>query len=105
MENLLGSLLAGAVGAVVVLLLQGVYRRSRTRIKAGMRTAGSRAKAGGRRLWIRLTQEQRDEIRKATGLEPEALEYTESEIETRKAPKLPKEKHLHGLWVALGLDD
>jgi hypothetical protein len=33
------------------------------------------------------------------------LEYSESELETRKAPKLEKQKHLHGLWVALGLDD
>jgi hypothetical protein len=105
MDSVLGSLLAGFVGGVVALVLQGVYRRSHTAVSRRVRAAGSRARAGGRRMWIRLTQEQKDEIRKATGLEPEALELTEEELETRKAPKLPKEKHLHGLWVALGLDD
>ena len=105
MDNLLGSLLAGIGGGAVVLLFQGVYRK--VRAAGGARSIASRAKqrVAQRRFVIKLTKEQREELKIATGIETEALEYTESELETRKAPKLEKQRHLHGLWVALGLDD
>ena len=105
MENLLGSLVAGVVGGVIVLVFQGIHRK--VQVGGGARALATRAREGvaKRRYIIRLTKEQREELRIASGVEAEALEYTESELETRKAPKLPKEQHLHGLWVALGLDD
>jgi hypothetical protein len=105
MDNLLGSLLAGIVGGLVVLVFQGIHRRVKAAGGARSLAAKARDSAAVRRFVVRLTQEQQHELKIATGIEAEALEYTESELETRKAPKLPKEKHLHGLWVALGLDD
>ncbi len=105
MENLLGSLVAGVAGGLIVLVFQGMHRK--VRAGGGARALATRAReeVAKRRFIIRLTKEQREELRIASGVEAEALEYTESELETRKAPKLPKEQHLHGLWVALGLDD
>ncbi|MEE8192151.1 MAG: hypothetical protein V3T74_05360 [Gemmatimonadales bacterium] len=105
MENLLGSLVAGVMGGVIVLVFQGIHRK--VQAGGGTRTLATRAReeVAKRRFIIRLTKEQREELRIASGVEAEALEYTESELETRRAPKLPKEQHLHGLWVALGLDD
>jgi hypothetical protein len=100
MDNLLGSLVAGVVGGVVVLLFQGAYRK--VQAAGGAKSIASRAK---RRFIIKLTKEQQEELKIATGIEAESLEYSESELESRKAPKLEKQKHLHGLWVALGLDD
>ena len=105
MENLLGSLVAGVAGGVIVLLFQGIHRK--VQAGGGARALATRAReeAAKRRIIIRLTKEQQEELRVASGIEAEALEYTESELETRTAPKLPKAQHLHGLWVALGLDD
>ncbi len=105
MDNLFGSLLAGVVGGVVVLLFQGVYRR--VRAAGGARSIASRAReqVAKRRFIIKLTEEQQKELKIATGIEAEALEYSESELETKRAPKLDRQRHLHGLWVALGLDD
>ncbi len=105
MENLLGSLVAGVMGGVIVLVFQGIHRK--VQAGGGTRAIATRAReeVAKRRFIIRLTKEQREELRIASGVEAEALEYTESELETRRAPKLPKEQHLHGLWVALGLDD
>lgn len=105
MDNLLGSLLAGVVGGLVVLLFQGASRR--VRAAGGARSIASRAKdhVAKRRFIIKLTKEQQEELKIATGIEAETLAYSESELEARKAPKLERHKHLHGLWVALGLDD
>jgi hypothetical protein len=105
MDNLLGSLAAGVVGGVVGLLFQGAYRK--VQAAGGARSIASRARqqVAKRRFIIKLTTEQQEELKIATGIEAESLEYSESELETRKAPKLEKQKHLHGLWVALGLDD
>ena len=105
MDNLLGSLLAGVVGGLVVIISQGMMRRVRAAGGARSLAAKARDSAAVRRFVVRLTSEQQQELKIATGIEAEALEYTESELETRRAPKLPKERHLHGLWVALGLDD
>jgi len=58
-----------------------------------------------RRVVIRLTPEQRAGIRELTGLDAECVECTQEELEMKLAPCMPREKHLHGLWVALGLDD
>lgn len=59
----------------------------------------------GKRVWIRLSEEQRKGLKEAVGLDAEALQVSTDDLEQQLAPKLPRAKHLHGLWVVLGLDD
>ncbi|MGD2134665.1 MAG: hypothetical protein PVF27_00830 [Gemmatimonadales bacterium] len=105
MSHLVELLLAGFVGGVAALVVQLVARRLEAGDRARDLAARVKQRAGERRFWIRLTPEQREELRIASGKDVEALDYAEDELEARQAPKLPKEKHLHGLWVMLGLDD
>ena len=58
-----------------------------------------------KRVMIKLTPEQRAAIKELTGKDAECIECTQEELEMKLAPCLPCEKHLHGLWVVLGLDD
>ena len=57
------------------------------------------------KVLIRLTEEQRVAIREITGRDAEAIECTADELADKLAPTLPRQEHLHGLWVMLGLDD
>ncbi len=106
MNGLLGSLLAGVVGGMVALLLQALFHRLRAAARFRAEAREGAPSKGIKRFWIKLTPEQKEEIRIATGEDLEALGYSEADIlAAQRAPKLPREKHLHGLWVALGLDD
>lgn len=60
---------------------------------------------GNRRVWIRFTEEQKRGIKEVTGREAEGISFSHEELDDRLAPTLPLAKHLHGLWVVLGLDD
>lgn len=105
MSHLLELLLAGFVGGVAALAVQLLARRLDAGEHARHLAATVKQRTGDRRFWIRLTPQQRDELRIASGRDIEALEYAEDDLRARQAPKLPREKHLHGLWVMLGLDD
>jgi hypothetical protein len=54
---------------------------------------------------IQLTDEQRRMIRDLTGVDAAVIECTAEELTDKLAPTLPRQEHLHGLWVTLGLDD
>ena len=55
---------------------------------------------------LRLTDRQREDIRKLIGRDAEALTLTVEELEEHSEPfRLRREEHLHELWVTLGLDD
>ena len=63
------------------------------------------AETAKKRVLIKLTEEQKRGIKELTGKDAEAIECTPEELEMKLAPTLPREEHLHGLWVVLGLDD
>lgn len=104
MSHLLQLVLAGFVGGVAALVMQYVIQRLDARRWGRDLALWARDRASLRRLWARLTPEQREAVRRAAR-QADAPEFAEDVLKVQAAPKLPRERHLHGLWVMLGLDE
>jgi len=102
MSQFLQLILAGFVGGVAALVMQYVVQRVQGRRWGRELALWARDRASFGRLWSRLTPDQRDALRKAAR---GAESPSDEEIKLAAAPKLPRERHLHGLWVMLGLDE
>ena len=102
MSQFLQLILAGFLGGVAALVMQYVIHHVEARRWGRELALWARDRASLHRLWSRLTPEQRDALRRAAR---EAETPSNEELELATAPKLPRERHLHGLWVMLGLDE